>query len=148
MKAPLKVQLITLFWKQNSYHAHGVLVHTLRVVYEVIKARQFNMLAAAFLHDIGKPRSAHQKEEDVVNNEYSFTDDEEESYQIIKDWKFISEYTKQLVRHHYLIRRIEKAKKKNLDEYEPLKSLFDSFSVEFKKDLGIFLRCDDRGKGK
>lgn len=73
-KAPLKTQLITLFWKQNSHH----------------------------------------KPEDIINNKYSFTDHEEISYQMIKDWPFISDYTKNLVRYHYLIRRISKAKENNL----------------------------------
>lgn len=147
MQAPLKTQLITLFWKQNSHHKHGVLIHTLRVTYYLLKEGQFKMFMAGLLHDIGKPRSAHQKPEDIINNEYSFTDHEEISYQMIKDWFFISDYTKNLVRYHYLIRRISKAKEKGLDEYQSLKNTFDSFSPEFKKDLGIFLRCDDKGKG-
>lgn len=148
MKADLKTQLITLLWKQNAHHQHGVLVHTLRVTYHLLKEGQWSMLAAGLLHDIGKPSSAHQKPEDIENNEFSFTDHEELSYQMIKNWSFISDYTKNLVRYHYLIRRISKAKEKGLDEYEPLKATFDSFTPEFKKDLGIFLRCDDKGKGK
>ncbi len=142
----IKTILITTFWKQNSYHKHGILVHTLRVTYEVLKAKQYKMFLAGVLHDIGKPFSAYQKLEDVVNKEYSFTDHEELSYQIIKNWP-VSDYTKNLVRYHYLIRRIQKAKEKGLDEYGPLLKTYQSFSGEFKKDLGIFLGCDDRGKG-
>jgi HD superfamily phosphohydrolase len=144
----LKTLLITTFWKQNSFHAHGVYFHTLRVTYEVIKARQWKMIAAGLLHDLGKPHSAHQKPEDIINNEYSFTDHEELSYVFIKNWPFISDYTKNLVRYHYLIRRMSKAKKKGLAEYTTLKSTYDGFSEDFKKDLSIFLRCDDLGKGK
>jgi hypothetical protein len=140
--------IITTFWKQNSYHAHGVLVHTLRVTWEVIKARQWAMIPAAIMHDFGKPASAHQKPEDIINKEYSFTDHEELSYQIIKNWSFVSDYTKKLVRYHYLIRRMSKAKKKGLSEYDELKKTYDGFSDEFRKDLSIFLRCDDLGKGK
>lgn len=144
----LKTILITTFWKQNSFHAHGVLVHTLRVTWEIIKARQWKMVAAGLLHDLGKPGSAHQKPEDLINNEYSFTDHEEASYVMIKNWPLISDYTKNLVRHHYLIRRMMKSKKKGLSEYEALQATFDSFTPEFKKDLGMFLRFDDKGKGK
>jgi len=57
------------------------------------------MLLAGLLHDIGKPVVAYQKEEDIALGEYSFTDHEEMSYLIIKDWKFVSDYTKKLVRY-------------------------------------------------
>lgn len=148
MKAlKLKTIIITLFWKQNSYHKHGVLVHTLRVTWEIVKAREWKMVAAGLLHDVGKPSSAYQKPEDVVNNEYSFTDHEELSYQIIKNWPLVSDYTKNLVRHHYLIRRIQKAKEKGLAEYQPLSEIYAGFTKEFKRDLGAFLRYDDLGKG-
>jgi putative nucleotidyltransferase with HDIG domain len=139
--------IISLFWKQNSHHQHGVLVHTLRVTWELFKAGHYKMLAAGLLHDIGKPGSAHQKPEDIINNEYSFTDHEESSYQVIKKWPFISDYTKNLTRHHYLIRRMSKAKAKGLVEYAQLKETWDSFSPEFQKDLAKFLACDDLGKG-
>jgi HD superfamily phosphohydrolase len=144
----IKTIFITTFWTQNSFHAHGVLVHTLRVTFEVVRAKQWKMISAGLLHDLGKPLSAHQKPEDIVNREYSFTDHEELSFQIIKDWPFVSDYTKKLVRYHYLIRRMSKAKKKGLSEYDTLKKTYDGFTDEFKKDLSIFLRCDDLGKGK
>ena len=41
-----------------------------------------------------------------------------------------------------------KAKEKGLAEYDALKQTWDSFTPEFKKDLAIFLKCDDLGKGK
>ena len=144
----LQTILITTFWKQNNYHAHGVLVHTLRVTWELLKAKQWKMFSAGLLHDIGKPISAHQKPEDLLVNEYSFTDHEELSYEIISDWPFVSDYTKNLVRYHYLIRRMSKAREKGLEEYAKLKQTFDGFTPEFKKDLSVFLRCDDLGKGK
>lgn len=148
MKANRKTQLITLLWKQNSYHQHGIIVHTLRVTWELIKARHWRMVAAGLLHDFGKHLSAHQKPEDVINNEYSFTDHEERSFELIKDWPLVSDYTKNLVRWHYLIRRKGKAKQKGLAEYEELEKTWQSFTPEFQKDLAIFLKCDDLGKGK
>lgn len=107
-----KTIFLTSFWKQNGYHRHGVIIHTLRVTYEVARHREWEMLAAGLLHDIGKPASAFQNPEDILAKEYSFTDHEEYSYQLIKNWPFISEYIKFLVRHHYLIRRIAKATEK------------------------------------
>jgi len=143
----LKTIFITTFWKQNSFHQHGVLIHTLRVTLECIRKGHWRMVPAGLLHDIGKPATAFQKPEDLLNNEYSFTDHEERSYQIIKDWTILSDYTKNLVRHHYLIRRMSKAKQKKLNEYMSLRKTWESFSPEFKKELEIFLRCDDAGKG-
>lgn len=138
---------ITLFWKQNSHHKHGVLVHTLKVTYFLIKKKQYNMIMAGLLHDIGKPFVAYQKPEDILKNEYSFTDHEEKSYQIIKNWLFISDYTKQLVRWHYLIRKRSKANKKNnIEEVEQCDNILNSFSIDFQKDLYTFLKCDDLGK--
>jgi HD superfamily phosphohydrolase len=144
----MKTFLITLFWKQNSHHQHGVFIHTLRVCYYLLKNKQYKMLVAGILHDLGKPSSAHQKPEDVLNKEYSFTDHEELSYQMIKNWPLVSAYSKDLVRYHYLIRRMGKAKIKGLSKYSELKKTFDSFSQEFKKDLATFMRCDDLGKGQ
>ena len=106
------------------------------------------MIPAGLLRDIGKPFSAHQKEEDIINKEYSFTDHEELSFRIIKKIPFISDYTKNLVRWHYLIRRIDKARKKGLEEYIYLKGIFVGLDPEFRKELGIFLKCDDLGKGR
>lgn len=148
MRPSIKTQLITLFWKQNSHHKHGIIIHTLRVTWELYKSGQIHMVPAGLLHDVGKHLSAHQKPEDIINNEYSFTDHEELSYQMIKDIPFISEYTKNLVRYHYLIRRMGKAKQKGLSEYDELKKTWESFSPEFKEELAIFMRCDDKGKGK
>jgi len=103
----LKNFIISLFWKQNSWHAHGVFIHTARVTWYIYKMKEFKMIPAAILHDIGKPFVAFQKPEDIIAKEFSFTDHEEVGYQIIKNWPFISEYTKDLVRYHYLIRDIE-----------------------------------------
>jgi len=142
------------FWRsllsvQNKYHQHGVLVHTLRVVWEVLKAGQFQMLIAAFLHDIGKPFVAYVKdEEDKKYNEYSFTDHEELSYEIIKNWFFLSQYTKDLVRYHYLIRDIQKSKKEDLPRYAKKIKIWETLDENFKKDLELFLKFDDLGKGK
>ena len=139
----------SLFFVQNKWHQHGVLVHTLRVVYYTLMSCEFRMLGAAFLHDIGKPSSAFVKDaEDMEFNEYSFTDHEERSYQIIKNWFFISDYTKELVRYHYLIRDIKKSYKEDKPRYYLKKEIWDSLSDEIHKDLEIFIKFDDLGKGK
>jgi len=145
----LKSFFITLFIKQNKHHKHSVLVHTIKVFYYCLKKKKYKMLIAALLHDIGKPVVAYQKPEDIINNEYSFTNHEEKSYQMIKNIPFISNYTKYLVRYHYLIRGMEKAKEKNkIDEYNRFSSIWKSLDEGFQKDLKQFLLCDDLGKGK
>ena len=140
--------LKTLFLKQNKHHKHGVLLHTLRVAWNALKHGDFRMLPAALLHDIGKPVVAYQKPEDIPLNEYSFTDHEEKSYQIIKEWPFVSDYTKQLVRYHYLIRDIGKHITKNPARAKEKQEIWNSLTLEMQKDLKRFLRYDDLGKGK
>lgn len=138
--------LITLFIKQNKWHRFGVLVHTLAVVFHIIKAKKYKMLPAAFLHDIGKPYVAFQDEKDKITNEYSFHNHEEMSYHIIKNWK-VSEYTKKLVRYHYLLRGIQKAKEKNhFGRYNRMKKIFDKLDLSFVEDLKLFMKFDDLGK--
>lgn len=141
--------LDSLFFTQNLWHQHGVFLHTLRVTYYTLKAGEFQFFAAGLLHDIGKPFSAFKKdEEDYEFNEWSFTDHEERSYQIIKNWKFVSEYTKKIVRYHYLIRDIKKSKKENLERYAQKSEIWDSLDEDLQEDLRRFLIYDDRGKGK
>ena len=144
-----KPYLESLFFVQNKWHQHGVLLHTLRVVYYTFIDREFKMLSTALLHDIGKPSTAFVKDdEDIEFDEYSFTDHEERSYQIIKNWFFISEYTKNIVRYHYLIRDIKKSKKEDLERYAQKQTIWDSLTEEIKDDLTRFLKYDDLGKGK
>ncbi len=144
-----KPYLESLLFVQNKWHQHGVFLHTLRVVYYTLKASEFKMLAAAILHDVGKPSTAFVKDaEDIEFNEYSFTDHEERSYQIIKNWKFISQYTKEMVRYHYLIRDIKKSYTEDRDRYEKKKKIWDSLSPQMQADLDIFLSFDDKGKGR
>lgn len=144
-----KVFLESLFFTQNKWHQHGVLLHTLRVTYYAVKAEGFKFFAAACLHDIGKPFCAFVKDdEDREFGEYSFTDHEEKSYQIIKNWFFISEYTKKIVRYHYLIRDIKKSKKEDLQRYAKKKAIWDTLDDIMKEDLARFLLYDDKGKGK
>jgi len=143
----MKSVLVSGFWKQNAWHRHGVLVHTLRVTYEAIKGGDYRMIAGALLHDIGKPFTAFQKPMDIKRKEYSFTDHEEASYQIIKNWWFVSDYTKELVRYHYLIRDMDLGLKKGNGRYELKKPIWDSLSVEMQNDLAIFIKYDDLGKG-
>jgi predicted HD phosphohydrolase len=144
-----KAFLDSLFFTQNKYHQHGVFVHTLRVTYYALKDGGLKFLAAGLLHDIGKPFTAFKKdEEDHTFNEWSFTDHEERSYQIIKNWPFISEYTKKIVRYHYLIRDIYKSKTENYPRYLEKKAIWDSLDDAMHEDLKKFLSYDDKGKGK
>ncbi len=141
--------LVSLFFTQNKWHQHGVLIHTLRVTYHIVKNRDFKFFMAGLLHDIGKPFVAYKKDkEDFEFDEYSFTDHEEKSYQIIKNWSFISEYTKNIVRYHYLIRDIRKSKKEDLARYAEKSDIWDSLEDDIKEDLATFLIYDDLGKGK
>ena len=139
--------LKTLLWKQNKYHKHGVFLHTMRVAYYALTHGDFKMLPAAFLHDVGKPLVAYQKEEDIILNEYSFTDHEEKSYEVIKNWRFVSDYTKLLVRYHYLIRDMSKHKVKDPKRYEEKYEIWKNLTPEMQKDLSTFLKYDDLGKG-
>jgi len=141
--------LDSLFFTQNNWHQHGVLMHTLRVTYYALKAGDFKFFAAGLLHDIGKPFTAFKKDkEDYEFNEWSFTDHEERSYQIIKNWPFISDYTKNIVRYHYLIRDIKKSKKEKYERYLQKKTIWDSLDEDMHKDLYKFLKYDDMGKGR
>jgi len=140
--------LKSLLWKQNKHHKHGVLIHTLRVVYYTAKNKDWKLIPAAFFHDIGKPFVAYQKEKDIINNEFSFTDHEEYSYQIIKNWSFLSNYTKDMTRYHYLLRDVYLCKKKGkMERYKEKKEIWDSLSKEYHEDLERFLSYDDMGKG-
>ena len=140
--------MITLFWKQNGHHQHGVLIHTLRVVYYTLKAKDYKMFTAALLHDIGKPKVSYQKEEDIPLGEYSFTDHEEKSYEVIQNWKFVSDYTKTIVRYHYIIRDRHKHKTKDPIRYTDKTEIWNSLTPEIQDDLKRFLKYDDLGKGK
>ena len=136
----------TLFIKQNKWHRFGVLFHTLAVVFHVFKAKEYKMLPAAFLHDIGKPYVAFQDEKDKLTKEYSFHNHEEISYHIIKNWK-VSEYTKKLVRYHYLIRGMQKGQEKNhIQRYNRMKRAFDKLDENFIEELKLFMKFDDMGK--
>ena len=139
--------LKTFLWKQNKYHRHGVFLHTMRVVYYALINGDLKMLPAGLLHDVGKPLVAYQKEEDVAFKEYSFTDHEEKSYKVIENWSFVSDYTKQLVRYHYLIRDIDKHKLKDPERNKEKKAIWDGLSHEIQEDLMTFLKYDDLGKG-
>jgi len=138
---------ITLFIKQNKWHRYSVLIHTLALVYHAIRAKQYKMIAAGLLHDIGKPIVAYQDEKDKLTGEYSFTNHEEISYQLIKKLPFISDYTKNLVRYHYLIRGKQKAKEKGqIGRYNRLKRSSDRLDENFLKDLVLFFKFDDLAK--
>lgn len=143
----LKAFLMTTFVKQNKWHSSSVLGHTIKVALHCVKRREFRFIPAALLHDIGKPIVAYQKDEDIATCEYSFTDHEEKSYEMIKDIPFISDYTKTLVRYHYLIRDMSKCKAKgDFKRFAEKKVIYDSLSRYMKSELANFLICDDLGK--
>lgn len=101
------------------------------------------------MHDFGKPFTAKPDEKDIArgNGELSFTNHEEISYQIIKNWSFVSDYSKQIVRYHYLIRGMSKAQQKGqLQKYKRLERIWNGLSEEIKKDLAIFFKADDLAK--
>ena len=138
---------ITLFIKQNKWHRYSVLVHTLMVVYHAVKAKQYKMITAGLLHDIGKPVLAYQGENDRLTGQYSFTNHEEIGYQMIKKVPFISDYTKNLVRYHFLIRGMDIAQRKGYEgRYRRMKRIYDSLDDSFVEDLKLFLEFDDLAK--
>ncbi len=139
--------LVSAFAKQNQYHRHGVIVHTLKVVYQLIKNKHYALVPAGILHDIGKPFTAKQdKQEDIDGGWYSFKNHEEMSWFIIRNWPFVSDYTKDIVRYHYLIRDISKSAVRDPKRHKRLKKRWDGLSEDMKKDLRDFLVCDDMGK--
>lgn len=144
----LKAFLVTMFVKQNKHHSHSVLGHTVHVTWELIKKGRWDLVPAGILHDIAKPLSAHQDERDIEEglDFYSFTNHEIFGYHMIKDWP-ISDYTKNIVRHHYLIRGMHKAKiRNNPAKYRRLKRIWNKLDDDFKADLGVFMAADDAGK--
>ncbi|MBL0709022.1 MAG: HD domain-containing protein [Sulfurimonas sp.] len=144
-----KTFLDTLLFRQNKWHQHGVFLHTLRVVYYTLKAKEYKLLGGAFFHDIGKPFVAFEKYDDEIPfKEYSFTDHEETSYQLIKNWFFLSEYTKKIVRYHYLLRDMNWSKDEDQARYKSKKAIWDTLDDDMKDDLARFLVYDDQGKGK
>lgn len=139
----------SLLYKQNNYHAHAVFWHSVLVVYHLFKMNQRKMLMAGILHDVAKPFVAKPDAKDIERGrgELSFTNHEELGYQMIKKWPFVSDYTKKIVRYHYLIRGMSKAKEKGqMAKYRRLKRIWDRLSQEMKKDLAIFLKADDLAK--
>ncbi|MEA3554639.1 MAG: HD domain-containing protein [Campylobacterota bacterium] len=142
-----KVFWVTLLIKQNEYHSYGVLLHTLKVTWGAIKDRKYRFIIPALLHDIGKPIVAYQKPKDIPAKTYSFTDHEEKSYLMIKNWFFLSDWSKDMVRYHYLIRDISKCKEENkLERLKRLETSWDKLTPKFKNDLKQFLVYDEYGK--
>ncbi len=101
------------------------------------------MLLGALLHDIGKPFSAFPNNRGT----YSYKNHAEVSYQLIKNLGFISDYTKNLVRYHFLLRSTEKAKEKGkIAEYKKGLTVIQTLDTQFKRDLELFQTLDDRAK--
>lgn len=149
MKRYKKAFWITAFIKQNKYHNYSVLGHTLKVTWELIKVNRWDLVPAALLHDIAKPLSAYQDEKDLITGDYSFTNHEAFGYHLIKNWPkwIVSDYTKKVVRWHYLIRGMHKAKLKgDFAKYNRQRKVWDKLDKDFKLDLGVFLKADDKGK--
>jgi len=141
--------LKSLLFRQNNYHRFGVIGHTLAVTYHAIRNKDYRFVVPALLHDFGKPFTANPDEKDLEEGlgNLSFTNHEELSYRIIKDWNFITEWDKLIVRHHYLIRGMKKAKQKgNFAKYRRLRRTWDRLDDTMKEDLGTFLKYDDLGK--
>jgi len=139
----------SLLFRQNDHHRYGVFRHTMMVAYHLFNAREFKLIPASILHDFGKPFTAKPDAKDIARGrgEMSFTNHEELSYQIIKNWSFISDYTKLIVRHHYLIRGMSKAKQKGqVEKYRRLNRVWEKLSPQMKEDLAIFLKADDLAK--
>jgi predicted HD phosphohydrolase len=137
---------VTLFWKQNNWHRHSVLVHTLKVAYLLARDGHWGLVPAALLHDVGKPYVAFRDAKDEITGEYSFTNHEEISYHLIKNLP-VSDYTKTIVRYHYLHRGMKKAKEKgNFARYRRLRKIWDKLPTYLKRDLDLFLKYDDLGK--
>jgi hypothetical protein len=139
----------SLLFRQNDHHRYGVFRHTMMVAYHLASAKQYKLISASLMHDFGKPFTAKPDAQDIArgNGELSFTNHEELSFQIIKNWGFVSDYTKEIVRYHYLIRGMGKAKQKDeMPKYRRLQRVWDRLSLEMKKDLAIFLKADDLAK--
>lgn len=142
-----KTFFVTFFIKQNKWHRYSVLGHTFRVAYHAFRAKKYKMITAGFLHDIAKPIVAFQGENDKLTGQYSFTNHEEISYQMIKKWFFVSEYTKQLVRYHFLIRGMKISKRKGYEgKYKRMRRIYEGLDEDFIKDLKHFLEFDDLAK--
>lgn len=147
MKRYKKAFWMTLFVKQNKWHKHSVLVHTLKVTWFLILHKKYDMIMAGLLHDVAKPLSAIQDDRDKEVGDYSFTNHEAMGYHVIKKWPFISERTKTLVRYHYLMRGMYLAEKRGqIGKYNRQKRIWDKLDDKMKKDLSDFLYCDDLGK--
>lgn len=147
MKRVLRKEFfITLFWKQNKWHKHGVFMHTLRLVQECVKAKRYDFVVAGLLHDIAKPLSAFQDEKDKLEGTYSFHNHEELGYQVIKNW-YLTDKTKLLVRYHYLLRGKSKAEEKGLmSKARRYERIINGLDKEMLDDLYLFQKLDDIAK--
>jgi hypothetical protein len=58
--------LKSLFFIQNEWHQHGVFLHTLRVTYYTVKAKDLKLISAALLHDIIDNKLNLKEENDLV----------------------------------------------------------------------------------
>ena len=138
---------ITLFIKQNNHHRYGVLGHILKLFWLLLKDKHYDKLSAALLHDIGKPLIAYQDEKDKTTGEYSFHNHEEISYQVVKKWRFLSSQSKNLIRFHYMIRGMQKAKEKNqIGKYNRMKRIWDGLTLAQQKEVALFMKYDDLAK--
>lgn len=139
--------LMTLFIKQNKHHRHSVLIHTLKVTYTALKKKQYRFVIPSLIHDIGKPFCTYQDQNDKLDGTYSFTNHEELSWLIVKRWTFLSEWTKDVIRYHYLVRDMSLCEKKGKTaRLNRIQKRWDKLTPELRKDLKLFLAIDDAGK--
>jgi len=145
-KITSKAFLRTLFVTQNRWHKHSVLGHVFKVIFYTLRYRP-RLFLVALLHDIGKPFVAHKDSDDLQRDyeSWSFTNHEELSYMIIKNW-FIPERTKILIRYHYLIRGMQKALIKDPPKFRRLRRIWEKLPEDIKDDLYTFKALDDKGK--
>jgi CRISPR/Cas system-associated endonuclease Cas3-HD len=116
-------------------------------MYGAFKDKNYKFIIPALLHDIGKPFVAYQKPSDKVLGIYSFTNHEEKSYQIIKNWFFLSNWTKDIVRYHFILRDMQRTKEKNeIIKFKILEEKWLKLSEKFILDLHTFQKYDDFGK--
>jgi hypothetical protein len=103
----------TLLFKQNNQYPYGIIIYNIKTLWNILKNKDYRFIPVALLHTIGKPFAAYQTQKDIINKEYSFTDHEEVSYQIIQNYSFINQWTKDMVRYHNLLNIINTNEQNN-----------------------------------
>jgi predicted HD phosphohydrolase len=109
--------------------------------------KQYRFIVPALLHDIGKPFCAYQDSSDQRIGTYSFTNHEELSWMIVKRWSFLSVWTKEIIRYHYLVRDMHLCEMKGKTaRLKRIQKRWDKLSPQMQEDLKLFIQIDDVGK--